>query len=79
MERRHAIGLIGLAGLVLWSVPAAAANDPVAMVEDVKSKSAGVQFMEYLTRGKVIALVRKTYWSWTISTRACARRLPAAP
>ncbi|HXQ66845.1 MAG TPA: hypothetical protein VN980_09755 [Alphaproteobacteria bacterium] len=56
MERRHAIGLIGLAGLVLWSVPAAAANDPVAMVEDVKSKSAGVQFMEYLTRGKVIAL-----------------------
>lgn len=59
MERRHAIGLIGLAGLVLCSVPAAAANEPVAMVEDVKSKSAGVQFMEYLTQGKVIALAPK--------------------
>lgn len=58
MKGKQSIGLLGLAGLALWALPALA-NDPVAMVEDVKSKSAGVQFMEYLHQGKVIALGAK--------------------
>ena len=58
MHWRHSIVGIGLAGLVALALPAAA-SEPVAMVENVKSKSAGVQFMEYLPAGKVIALAPK--------------------
>lgn len=58
MASRYVSGLIGLAGLALWAVQALA-GDPVAMVEDIKSKSAGVQFMEYLQQGKVIPLDAK--------------------
>ena len=34
----------------------ASAQGPVAIVEEIDSKSAGVEFMDYLTAGKTIAL-----------------------
>jgi len=58
MRSRHAFAWLGFVGLVSLAVPAAA-SEPVAMVEDIKSKSAGVEFMEYLPAGKVIALAPK--------------------
>jgi hypothetical protein len=43
------VGLIGLTGL-------AAAEPPVAVVEDVKGKVTGAEFMDYVTPGTVIKL-----------------------
>jgi hypothetical protein len=47
--------LIGIAAGFLATVPALA-QAPVAVVEDVNSKSAGVDFMDYVSAGKVIRL-----------------------
>jgi hypothetical protein len=47
--------LAGLFGLVT----AAAAQSPVAVVEDVKGKIPGVEFMDYVTAGQVIKLGAK--------------------
>ena len=58
MQRKISFGLLGLAGVILSAAPAFA-DDPVAMVEDVKGKGVGVQFMEYLHQGKVIPLGAK--------------------
>lgn len=58
MEQRHSIGLVGLVGFALLTMPARAA-DPVAMVEDIKGTPEGIQFMDYLTPGKVIQLGAK--------------------
>jgi len=58
MRSRHLLAWLGFAGLISLAIPAAA-SEPVAMVEDVKSKSAGVEFMEYLQAGKVIPLAPK--------------------
>ena len=43
------VGLIGLAG-------PAAAQAPVAVVEDVQGKVTGAEFMDYVAPGKVIKL-----------------------
>jgi len=44
-----------IAGVLLMSAPCFA-QTPVALVEDVRGHSAGVEFMDYLTVGKVIKL-----------------------
>src|ERR1700675_1787990 len=43
------VGLVGFTGL-------AAAQTPVAVVEDVQGKVTGVEFMDYVAPGKVIKL-----------------------
>ena len=48
------IGL-GLAGLLIVTATAAA-QSPVAIVEDVSDRAAGVEFMDYVAKGKVIKL-----------------------
>ncbi len=67
--------LIGIAAGFLAAVPALA-QAPVAVVEDVNSKSAGVDFMDYVSAGKVIRLAptdtmvlgyMKSCWRETIS------------
>jgi hypothetical protein len=45
----------GLAGVLMLSAPSFA-QTPVALVEDVRGSSAGVEFMDYLAAGKVIKL-----------------------
>lgn len=45
-----------VAALVLGSITAAAAQSPVAIVEDVRGKVAGVELMDYVEPGKVIKL-----------------------
>ena len=44
------------AAAVLASITSSAAQSPVAIVEDVKGKVAGVEFMDYVAPGKVIKL-----------------------
>lgn len=48
------LGVLLIAGLVGLGAPAAAA--PVAVVEDVAGAPAGIEFMDYVEPGKVIAL-----------------------
>ena len=45
-----------VAAVVLGWVASAAAQSPVAIVEDVKGKVSGVEFMDYVAPGKVIKL-----------------------
>ena len=68
------IGL-GLAGLLIVTATAAA-QSPVAIVEDVSDRAAGVEFMDYVAKGKVIKLsgggklvlgYLKSCWRETIS------------
>lgn len=47
---------IVVAAVVVASVTSAAAQSPVAIVEDVKGKVSGVEFMDYVAPGKVIKL-----------------------
>ena len=47
--------IVSLAGLLGWAAPARAAS-PVAIVEDVKGKVAGVEFMDYVLPGRTIDL-----------------------
>ncbi len=63
------VGLVGFTGL-------AAAQTPVAVVEDVQGKVSGVEFMDYVAPGKVIKLGQggvvvlgymKSCWRETIS------------
>lgn len=44
-----------IAGLLIFSTPGVA-QTPVALVQDVRGNSAGVEFMDYLSAGKVIKL-----------------------
>jgi hypothetical protein len=46
---------VAAAGALWWAVPAAG-QAQTALVEDVKSKTAGVEFMDYVRAGKVIRL-----------------------
>jgi hypothetical protein len=55
MSRVASAALIGILGIALAS-GAARAQAPVAVVEDVESKSAGVEFMDYVSAGKLIRL-----------------------
>lgn len=48
------------AAVVFGLVASAAAQAPVAVVEDVKGKVAGVEFMDYVAAGKVIKLGAKS-------------------
>ncbi len=50
--RRAVLLLVG----VVYGSAAATAQAPVAVVEEVESRSAGVEFMDYLTPGQVIRL-----------------------
>jgi hypothetical protein len=55
--RRSKTALAAVAfGAALVTSAAARAQAPVAVVEDVNSKSAGVEFMDYVAAGKVIKL-----------------------
>jgi hypothetical protein len=58
MGRRLSLPALGtfFAGLCLVGVVPAVAQAPVAVVEDVTGKSAGVEFMDYVPAGKVIRL-----------------------
>jgi hypothetical protein len=47
--------MFAVAGVLMLSAPCFA-QTPVALVEDVRGNSAGVEFMDYLTAGKVIKL-----------------------
>jgi hypothetical protein len=47
--------ICAVAGVLLLSTPCFA-QTPVALVEDVRGNSVGVEFMDYLTAGKVIKL-----------------------
>jgi hypothetical protein len=58
MRYGHRFGLLGALTCALLSSPALAA-DPVALVEDVAGAPAGVEFMDYLSAGKVIRLGAK--------------------
>jgi hypothetical protein len=53
--------VLATAGMLMPAMPAmpAAAEAPVAVVEEVKSKSAGVEYMDYVAAGKVIKLAPK--------------------
>src|SRR3954467_13543820 len=51
----RALGAIALGLSTLGAVPSFA-QAPVAMVEEVASKSAGIEFMDYVSAGKVIRL-----------------------
>jgi hypothetical protein len=50
--KRIFAAVIGLVGFTGW----AAAQAPVAVVEDVQGKVTGVEFMDYVAPGKVIKL-----------------------
>jgi len=47
--------ILAVAGVLMSSAPCLA-QTPVALVEDVRGNSAGVEFMDYLAAGKVIKL-----------------------
>lgn len=51
--------LLGAAIAIMFGLGAAAAEGPVAVVEDVKGRVAGVEFMDYVAAGKVIKLGAK--------------------
>jgi len=55
MTRRRLRGVIAHSILALLATPALA-QAPVAIVEHVDSKSAGVEFMDYLSAGRVVQL-----------------------
>lgn len=50
------VGLTALIAVMASAGPAAAAGEPVAVVEDISGKAAGVEFMDYVTAGQVIHL-----------------------
>ncbi len=58
MGSRRWAAVAGLAVFVRLTVPAFA-GEPVAMVEEVTGAAPGVEFMEYLSEGKVIHLAAK--------------------
>ena len=55
MARNYLRAVFALLGLAFFASPAAA-GDPVAMVEDVSGKPAGIAVMDYLSDGAVIRL-----------------------
>ena len=53
--RKATLSAVATATALVFSAPGFA-QAPVALVEDVRGKSAGVEFMDYVTAGKVIRL-----------------------
>src|SRR5262245_1065487 len=53
------LAAFGAAGSLAFIALACAADGPAAVVEEVTGKSAGVEFMDYVTPGKVIRLGRQ--------------------
>src|SRR5258708_25338835 len=56
MTRIAAARVAGVLAVGLLVSTSARAQAPVAVVEDVESKSAGVEFMDYVSAGKTIRL-----------------------
>jgi hypothetical protein len=53
---RLSLPALGMAGLSIVAITPAFAQAPVAVVEDVTGKVAGIEFMDYVPAGKVIRL-----------------------
>ena len=54
MPKRSIVATAALVGLL--AAAGASAQEPAALVEDVNSKSAGVEFMDYVAAGRVLQL-----------------------
>lgn len=54
--RTGAAIVAALAAAIAWGAPAPGTGAPAALVEDVQGRAAGVEFMDYVAAGRVIAL-----------------------